>query len=233
VTITAAISDNHSAGQSLSRGPTPGSSPPQTSPAVAAGPAAAAAAAPGTPSYHQVRSSTAGLRTPGGTSSAAPPGSSSSTRVAVQLLLRELRQVPLLPVFGKPGVLVAARGGATMTTTTAHRDCCAAPADEGAVRVDTLPAAHRRSGEVPAQVISGSIGGEAPLFFPLRGLLSEGGCVTSDSSRPAGPAGLPAGPPSRCDEDEALWPTGVSGESLWCTGQQLAAAGSCGSLVMH
>lgn len=62
------------------------------------------------PSSQQQHHWGAGSGTPGGVSTAATAAASSSS-IRVQLLLRKLRQVPLLPVYGRPGVLVAAQGG--------------------------------------------------------------------------------------------------------------------------
>jgi hypothetical protein len=50
--------------------------------------------------------------TPGAASSVGA-AAGAGANIRAQLLLRELRQVPLLPVLGRPGLLVAAQGGGT------------------------------------------------------------------------------------------------------------------------
>lgn len=119
-------------------------------------------AAPDTPSSQlraAARSATPGGGTGGFGASASGVGGSTggATSIKAQLLLRELRQVPLLPVFGRPGLLVAAQGGATNYVGRvfgAERGGPAGPA---------------------AAAAAGCVGADAKVYFPLNLQQAVGG----------------------------------------------------------
>jgi hypothetical protein len=89
----------------------------------------------------------------GGVTSAAGGGSS----IRAQLLLRELRQVPLLPVVGRPGLLVAAQGGATSFNAAA-----VAAAGSAVTTSDTSSSSSK------GLDMSSGFGPSAKVFFPLN-----------------------------------------------------------------
>lgn len=107
---------------------------------------------PGTP-QSQLKA-TAGPWTPGGSAAAGRSAAiGGSTSIEAQRLLRELRKVPLLPVLGQPGLLVAAQGGATSSKGPLAPGSAPSDAADGASAV---------------QVVHSSLGATAKVFFPLN-----------------------------------------------------------------
>jgi hypothetical protein len=93
-----------------------------------------------------------------GAASAGGGAAGASTNIRAQLLLRELRQVPLLPVLGRPGLLVAAQGGAT-SFRTPPTAAGSSSSSEAATAADHTP-----------------LDSSAKVFFPLNQ------CSSSNSS---------------------------------------------------
>eukprot|EP00775_Hariotina_reticulata_P013386 gene13386-13513_t len=126
-------------------------------------------------------------RSPSGTPVATAGGAAMGpTTAAMQLLLRELRQVPLLPIFGQPGVLVAAQGGATMTAvpppTYAASGNCTGANDSGVV--SSTPRIREQPG-----ILSGSVGSAAKCGITMKQLAGFMDSTTASRKSSSGAAG--------------------------------------------